>query len=87
VPLLFCLQERAFLHFYHGLFVNFSLLSHHEGLNGCGLANILGSERLRIEQTAPRFGGLTRMLDLDGDGQIVDDILQIAEMLSRFFGR
>ena len=58
-----------------------------QGLDGDGLANVLSDERLRIEQTAPGFGGLTRMLDLDGDGQIIDDIPQLAGMLGRFFGR
>jgi hypothetical protein len=58
-----------------------------QGLDSGGLANILGSERSRMEQSAPGFGGLTRILDLDGDGSVIDDLPQLAGMLSRFFGR
>lgn len=58
-----------------------------QGLDGGGLANILGGERTRMEQTAPGFGGLTRILDLDGDGSVIDDLPQLAGMLGRFFGR
>ncbi len=58
-----------------------------QGLDGGGLANVLGNERSRMEQAAPGFGGLTRILDLDGDGSVIDDLPQLAGMLGRFFGR
>jgi hypothetical protein len=58
-----------------------------QGLDGGGLANVLGGERSRLEQSAPGFGGLTRFLDLDGDGSVIDDLPQLAGMLGRFFGR
>lgn len=57
------------------------------GLDGGGLANVLDGERTRLEQTAPGFGGLARILDLDGDGSVIDDLPQLAGMLGRFFGR
>jgi hypothetical protein len=58
-----------------------------QGLDGGGLASFLGHERSRLEQSAPGFDGLMRLLDLDGDGSVVDDLPQIAGMLGRFFGR
>jgi len=58
-----------------------------QDLDGGGLANVLGNEHSRMEQAAPGFGGLTRILDLDGDGSMIDDLPQIAGMLGRFFGR
>lgn len=58
-----------------------------QGLDGGGLASVLGNERSRLEQSAPGFGGLTRFLDLDGDGNVIDDLPQIVGMLGRFFGR
>ena len=58
-----------------------------QGLDGGGLANVLGSEQSRMEQAAPGFGGLTRILDLDGDGSMIDDLPQLAGMLGRFFSR
>ncbi|MBM4254406.1 MAG: DUF937 domain-containing protein [Deltaproteobacteria bacterium] len=58
-----------------------------QGLDGGGLANVLGGERSRMEQAAPGFGGLTRILDLDGDGSVIDDLPQLAGMLGRFFSR
>lgn len=57
------------------------------GLDSGGLANMLGNERSRLEQSAPGLSGLARMLDLDGDGQIMDDIGTIAGTLGSLFRR
>ncbi len=58
-----------------------------QGLDSGGLANILQGDQARLEQASPGFGGLSRMLDLDGDGHIMDDLPQLAGMLGRFFNR
>jgi len=58
-----------------------------QGLDSGGLANILQGDHARLEQASPGFGSLVNMLDLDGDGHIIDNIPQIAGMLGRFFGR
>ena len=58
-----------------------------EGLDAGGLSGMLGSERSRLEQSTPGLSGLTRMLDFDGDGQIMDDVGQIAGMLGQLFRR
>jgi len=57
------------------------------GLDSGGLANMLGNERSRLEQSAPGLSGFARMLDLDGDGQIMDDIGTIAGTLGSLFRR
>jgi hypothetical protein len=44
-------------------------------LNAEGLASMLGTERQQMEQANPAMGMLQGLLDQDGDGQIVDDIL------------
>lgn len=43
-----------------------------------GLASVLGKERQRIEQVPQARGGLGALLDLDGDGQILDDLGNLA---------
>jgi hypothetical protein len=40
-----------------------------------GLGSILGQERQQVEKRQPGLGGLAAILDADGDGSIVDDIL------------
>lgn len=57
------------------------------GLDAGGLADMLGTERSRLEQSTPGFNGLARMLDFDGDGQIMDDVGQIAGVLGQLFRR
>jgi hypothetical protein len=57
------------------------------GLDAGGLADMLGTERSRLEQSTPGLSGLARMLDFDGDGQIMDDIGQIAGVLGQLFRR
>jgi hypothetical protein len=57
------------------------------GLDSGGLANMIGNEHSRLEQSAPGLSGLARLLDLDGDGQIMDDIGTIAGTLGSLFRR
>lgn len=57
------------------------------GLDAGGLADMLGTERSRLEQSTPGFSGLARMLDFDGDGQFMDDVGQIAGVLGQLFRR
>jgi hypothetical protein len=40
-----------------------------------GLGDVLGQERQKVEQRQPGLGGLAAILDSDGDGSIVDDLL------------
>jgi hypothetical protein len=56
-------------------------------LDAGGLANMLGHERARLEQSSSGLGGLIQMLDFDGDGQIMDNIGQIAGALGSLFRR
>jgi hypothetical protein len=57
------------------------------GLDSGGLADMLGNERARLEQSSSGLGGLIQMLDFDGDGQIMDNIGQIAGTLGGLFRR
>lgn len=43
-----------------------------------GLADVLGQQRQRIEQVPQARGGLGALLDLDGDGQVMDDLANLA---------
>ncbi len=43
-----------------------------------GLAEVLGQERQRIEQVPQARRGLGALLDLDGDGQVMDDLANLA---------
>ncbi|HWN42984.1 MAG TPA: DUF937 domain-containing protein [Thermoanaerobaculia bacterium] len=43
-----------------------------------GLAEVLGQERQRIEQVPQARTGLGALLDLDGDGQVMDDLANLA---------
>ena len=43
-----------------------------------GLAGVLGEERQRIEQVPQARSGLGALLDLDGDGQVMDDLANLA---------
>ncbi|HVG09567.1 MAG TPA: DUF937 domain-containing protein [Thermoanaerobaculia bacterium] len=43
-----------------------------------GLAEVLGQERQRIEQVPQARTGLGALLDRDGDGQIIDDLANLA---------
>ncbi len=46
-----------------------------KNLDAGGLGSVLGQERQQVEQQQPGLGGLAAILDNDGDGSIVDDIL------------
>jgi hypothetical protein len=43
-----------------------------------GIADVLGQQRQRIEQVPQARGGLGSLLDFDGDGQIMDDLANLA---------
>ncbi len=43
-----------------------------------GLAEVLGQQRQRIEQVPQARTGLGALLDLDGDGQVMDDLANLA---------
>ena len=46
-----------------------------QGLDAGGLGGVLRQERQQVETKQPGLGGLAAILDSDGDGSIVDDIL------------
>jgi hypothetical protein len=46
-----------------------------QGLDAGGLGSVLGRERQQVETQQPGLGGLAAILDSDGDGSVVDDIL------------
>lgn len=46
-----------------------------QGLDAGGLGGVLRQERQAVETKQPGLGGLAAILDGDGDGSIVDDIL------------
>lgn len=55
------------------------------GLDASGLAGLLGGESQSMRQTAPdAMGALTKLLDADGDGNVMDDV---GGMLGKFFNR
>ncbi|MGE0827446.1 MAG: DUF937 domain-containing protein [Candidatus Binatia bacterium] len=57
------------------------------GVDAGGLSNVLSEERARLEQSTSGLGGLARLLDFDGDGQIIDDIGKIVSVLGNMFRR
>lgn len=59
-----------------------------EGLDAGGLATMLGGERKRVESGMPQLGGLMRMLDADGDGDVTKEVIGIgAKLFGKFFGK
>ena len=50
-----------------------------QNLDANGLASALNQEQARVEQTMPGMkpGGLSSFLDMDGDGDITDDIMKL----------
>ena len=46
-----------------------------QGLDAGGLGSVLGAERRQVEARKPGLGGLASILDADGDGSIIDDVL------------
>jgi len=59
------------------------------GLDSGGLAGRLGQERTRLEQRSPSaMDMLGKMLDADGDGSVVDDLMQQGGgILGSLFGK
>ncbi|MEZ4617776.1 MAG: DUF937 domain-containing protein [Caldilineaceae bacterium] len=54
------------------------------GLDADGLSVLLGGQRQQIDSS---LGGLAGLLDFDGDGSIVDDVMNIgSKMLGGLFG-
>lgn len=49
-----------------------------QGLDPGGLAGVLGQERQHVEQHPQARQGLGALLDLDGDGQVMDDLANLA---------
>lgn len=49
-----------------------------QGLDPGGLAGVLGQERQQVEQIPQARQGLGALLDLDGDGQVLDDLANLA---------
>lgn len=55
-----------------------------QGLDVAGLAGMLQGERQQSDQL---LSGLSQLLDMDGDGDITDDVLNIgSKLLGGFFG-
>ncbi len=55
------------------------------GLDADGLATILGGQRQGIDSS---LGGLVKFLDFDGDGSVVDDVMDMgSKMLGGLFGK
>lgn len=55
------------------------------GLDADGLAVLLGGQRDTIDNS---LGGFARFLDFDGDGSVVDDVLDMgSKMLGGLFGK
>ena len=53
-----------------------------QGLDAPALAGVLDQDRQRIEQSAPQeMGLLGRLLDTDGDGDVMDDVARIGTSL------
>lgn len=56
-----------------------------QNLDADGLANMLKTER---DETESKLTGISKLLDLDGDGDVTDDVINIgSSLLSNFFGR
>ncbi len=50
-----------------------------DGLDAGGLGSLLGTERRQAEASSPGLGGLASILDSDGDGSIVDDVIDLTK--------
>jgi hypothetical protein len=53
-----------------------------QGLGSSDLAEVLGQERQSSESS---LGGLAQILDMDGDGDVTDEIISIGSKLLRNF--
>lgn len=55
------------------------------GLDADGIAVLLGGQRATIDKY---LGGFARFLDFDGDGSVVDDVVDMgSKMLGGLFGK
>jgi len=55
------------------------------GLDAAGIASLLGGES---EQAASQLGGLSQLLDMDGDGSIADDVMSLgSKVLGGLFSK
>lgn len=60
-------------------------LQHKENLNADQVASVLQKER---EETESNLGGLAKLLDMDGDGSVIDDVMTIgSSLLKGIFGK
>ncbi len=50
-----------------------------KGLDAGGLGTMLGEERLASEAKSPGLGGLASILDADGDGSMMDDLIDLTK--------
>jgi hypothetical protein len=58
-----------------------------QNLDPSGLATALAGERQGLDKVLPNLGGLAGLLDADGDGQILDDVLgKVTGALGGLFG-
>lgn len=58
-----------------------------QNLDPSGLATALAGERQGLDKVLPNLGGLAGLLDADGDGQILDDVLgKVTGALGSLFG-
>ncbi len=56
-----------------------------QGLDAQGLANLLNQER---QEAGGKYAGLAKFLDMDGDGDPTDDVMNLGNsLLKNFFGR
>ncbi|RME54399.1 MAG: DUF937 domain-containing protein [Caldilineae bacterium] len=56
-----------------------------QGLDAAGIASLLSGER---EAAQSQLGGLAQLLDMDGDGDVMDDVVNLgSRLLGGFFGR
>lgn len=58
-----------------------------EGLTGSSLASLLSQETATAGRKLPDLGGLTKLLDRDGDGDVMDDLGGLVEKAKGLFGK
>ncbi len=49
-----------------------------KSLDDAGLGSMLNDERRQVETKSPGLGGLASILDADGDGSVIDDVMDMA---------
>lgn len=59
-----------------------------QGLDADGVADLLRAEQTNaVQKDAGGVGGMAALLDRDGDGDMMDDVGDLAGLASRFLGR